>query len=157
QAYSVDVDGVDRRQGPSEFEAKTSAGLRGDLSGGLLIVDDGSLDVFHDDDRDIGDCRVLTDTDGGGNRHSGRLQGSDDPVLPGDVMSRSKEMSQRGSTGDPRPARLVVDAVGEVRLPLPHPGPATRTGNRLASGPYPSRQTRQVEIASHLASHAFCI
>src|SRR5699024_912896 len=63
-ADSVDVDGVDLRQGPSEFEAKTSAGLRGDLSGGLLIVDDGSLDVFHDDDRDIGDCRVLTDTDG---------------------------------------------------------------------------------------------
>src|SRR5699024_2118096 len=31
QADSVDVDGVDLRQGPSEFEAKTSAGLRGDL------------------------------------------------------------------------------------------------------------------------------
>src|SRR5699024_1287195 len=52
KADSVDVDGVDLRLGPSEFEAEPSGRLGAELPGGLLLLDDGSLYVFHDDDRD---------------------------------------------------------------------------------------------------------
>ena len=155
QAHGVDINDVDLRQGPSQFETETSAYFGGELARGLLIVDDGSLDMFHDDDGDIGDRGILTDSDGGRHRHSGRLQCGDDPKLAGHVMGRGEEMSQRGPTGDPGPARLVVDTVGEIRLPLTHTGTAERTGHRFARVPHPAGQARQIEFDAHRDSRAF--